>query len=196
MRAPWIVASVACALALSTAACGSNPKTSKSSTVTISYWVNWTGAEAHYLNQVLAGFERTHPKIKVKVSPGVGGDTTHLLPAIAGGNAPDLVSMWDLGGISKLCASGQLTNLGNRIAAAGITDQTYVAPTAAFMKSSIHGCGIPQLGDANGLYYNKSMFAAAHISSPRGHSVSSRQTRRSSRRTTQTDRSRSPGSSR
>lgn len=168
-RGSAIAAALAASLAVS--ACGGSPHAVTSAStvakpVTLTYWVFWTGSELDAIKQVVAGFEQSHPGITVNVVSGQGGDTKHLAPAIQAGDPPDLVGLYDLSGLLKLCNAGELTHLAAEEKASGINGSTYAAATERFLSQRVHDCAVPQLGDADGLYYNKSEFAAAGITSP------------------------------
>ena len=167
------IAAILAVACLTAAACSSGSHsrsvaapTGTSAPTKVTFWSAWTGRDNDAIRSVADDFERTHPGIKVDVVAGAGGDTTQILPAVAAGTQPDLIGMWDLGGIVKLCTAGQFEHLAPRMASDHISAQDFSPTAQATMTQETHDCGLPGLGDSVGLYYNKPLFAAAGITSP------------------------------
>ncbi|HYY33305.1 MAG TPA: hypothetical protein VE693_06930, partial [Gaiellaceae bacterium] len=81
-----VSAMVVLLLALVAGACGGGGGSSGSSgPANITFWTGFTERELGVMKDVVADFEKTHPKIHVKVVGGISDDK--IVAAIRGGNA-------------------------------------------------------------------------------------------------------------
>jgi multiple sugar transport system substrate-binding protein len=169
-----LVALVACATAI--AACGGSSASSSQpaaarapaqyngKAVTITFWNPLTGREETDLNSVIAEFHKQYPKITV-VSRGAINDN-NIVAAIRGGSPPDLTMSYSAENLGEYCGTGAWINLAPYMQ----RDHVNLAdmPTAVRNYTQFNGdrCAVPDLADAYGLYYNKTLLAKAGISSP------------------------------
>ena len=164
LRGGAVLAGVALAASLLTACGGGGSGSSASGgTVDLSFWNGLTGPDKAAVNQVIAGFNASHPKIKVTSSP-TPWDVLYskLLPAFSAGKGPDLV------GIS----SDQLPGYADKhvlqpidsLLTGGDIDKSTIVPSA-LSAGAYQGkqYGLPIEATPLMLYYNKKEFAAAGI---------------------------------
>ena len=145
------------------AGCGSGGSGSSGGTVDLSFWNGLTGPDKAAVDQVIAGFNSSHPTIKVTSSP-TPWDILYskLLPAFSAGKGPDLV------GIS----SDQLPGYANKhviqpldsLLSSGAVDKGSIV-SSALAAGAYQGkqYGLPIEATPLMLYYNKKEFAAAGI---------------------------------
>ncbi|WP_405613937.1 ABC transporter substrate-binding protein [Streptomyces sp. NBC_00076] len=160
-------------LALLTTACtgqsesaGASDDTSKDTTIT--FWHAWSAPnEVKGVKALIAGFEKTHPTIHVNVVGNMTDDKINQALRAGGSKAPDVISSFTTNGVGKFCSSGALVDLGPLFKKSGI-DPATTFPKAMGEYTQYEGnrCAAPLLGDAYGLYYNKTAFKKAGIASP------------------------------
>jgi multiple sugar transport system substrate-binding protein len=173
-RARALLAAAACATAV--AACGGSSASSthggssgqpaqyNGKPVTITFWNPFTGREEADMNSVVAAFHRQYPKITV-TSRGAINDN-NIVAAIRGGSPPDLTMSQSAENLGEYCGTGAWINLTPYIQRDHINMGDM--PTAVRNYTEFNGdrCAVPDLADAYGLYYNKTLLAKAGISSP------------------------------
>lgn len=136
--------------------------------VTITFWHGWSqDNETKAINDNIAGFEKLHPNIHVKVVANVTDDKSEQALRAGGADAPDVVSSFTTDNVGKFCASKVWSDLTPFLKKDGV-DAAKTFPAAMLQYSQFQGnqCSLPLLGDAYGLYYNKKAFAAAGITAP------------------------------
>jgi len=133
--------------------------------VTINMWSFYTGHEFTQYQGVLADFHTKYPWITINHSPSKSDQD--YLRAVNSNSAPDVAISPGPDNVAKFCDSGAYKDLTPFLQQDG-TDITSIVPEPALRYTSYKGnqCTLPVLTDAYGLYYNKDMFAAAHITSP------------------------------
>ncbi|MER6953794.1 ABC transporter substrate-binding protein [Streptomyces sp. NPDC002623] len=160
------------ALLLSTTACtgqsatGTDDDASKEQTIT--FWHAWSAPnEVKAVKALVAGFEKAHPNIHVNVVGNMTDDKMNQALRAGGSKAPDVISSFTTNGVGKFCSSGALVDLGPLFEKSGI-DPATTFPKAMSEYTQYDGtrCAAPLLGDAYGLYYNKTAFEKAGITSP------------------------------
>jgi multiple sugar transport system substrate-binding protein len=152
------------AMVVAGCASSSSPRNS-GGTTTVEFWVGWQDREFQSLQKVIAGFEQTHPTIKVHLVPNQS-DPTKVTLAVQSGNGPDLATAWGTDQLGKLCASGVLSDLSSYEQRDHVVAAQFPrAAQAAFAYQGRH-CALPYLADTLGLYYNKDLLAAAGYSGP------------------------------
>jgi multiple sugar transport system substrate-binding protein len=160
-------------LALTAAACSSSSSTSAGSSSTSSGTSPVTITEFDYytssggnaaLNWYNAQFMKAHPNITVKrTSVPYPNLITKILQDASAGDMPNLMLI-DNPDVPEVAATGQLVPLDNM---PGFTTSGYTAGAIAECTyQGKHYC-YPIGTNTVGLFYNKSMFAAAHLSPPR-----------------------------
>ncbi|MFI5533303.1 ABC transporter substrate-binding protein [Kitasatospora sp. NPDC051853] len=136
--------------------------------VTITFWHGWSQeSETKAIDENLAAFQKAHPNIKVKVVPRIEDDKVEQALRAGGPDAPDVVSSFTTDNVGKFCSSKAWVDLNPLLKKDGI-DPAKTFPAAMLKYSQFEGnqCSLPLLGDAYGLYWNKTAFAAAGISGP------------------------------
>lgn len=167
-----ITLAASASIALLTTACtgqsGSNTSDDASKETTINFWHAWSApAEQKAVNDLVAGFEKAHPNIHVKIVGNMTDDKVNQALRAGGDKAPDVVSSFTTNNVGKFCSSGAFVGLNPFFKKAGIDPET-TFPKAMNEYTQFDGnrCTVPLLGDAYGLYYNKTAFDRAGIKNP------------------------------
>lgn len=132
--------------------------------VTITFWNPFTGRELGVINSIVANFEKTYPTIKVQVRGGISD--ANIIASIRGGSPPDLAMSNSADNLGEYCGTGAWINLGPYISRDHLDINVLPAAVRQFTQFNGDRCAVPDLADAYGLYYNKSLFAKAGITSP------------------------------
>ncbi|MEV7501330.1 ABC transporter substrate-binding protein [Streptomyces sp. NPDC093018] len=135
---------------------------------TINFWHAWSAPnEVAAVKSLVAGFEKAHPNIHVHIVGNMTDDKINQALRTGGGDAPDVISSFTTNNVGKFCSSGALIDLNPFLKKAGI-DPARTFPKAMNEYTQFDGdrCTVPLLGDAYGLYYNKTAFAKAGIDQP------------------------------
>ncbi|MBA9045890.1 MULTISPECIES: ABC transporter substrate-binding protein [Streptomyces] len=135
---------------------------------TINFWHAWSAPnEVASVKSLVAGFEKAHPNIHVHIVGNMTDDKINQALRTGGGDAPDVISSFTTNNVGKFCSSGALIDLDPFLKKAGI-DPARTFPKAMNEYTRFDGdrCTVPLLGDAYGLYYNKTAFAKAGIKQP------------------------------
>ncbi|WP_181796845.1 ABC transporter substrate-binding protein [Streptomyces sp. WELS2] len=135
---------------------------------TITFWHAWSAPnEVKAVRSLVAGFERAHPNIHVKVVGNMTDDKINQALRAGGDRAPDVVSSFTTNNVGRFCSSGALVDLNPFFAKSGVDpEKTFPKPMAEYTAFEGDRCAVPLLGDAYGLYYNKTAFAKAGIARP------------------------------
>jgi multiple sugar transport system substrate-binding protein len=131
---------------------------------TIEFWHFFTDREATAIEGVVHDFEASHPKIHVVLKP--GQDDAKMNQAISAGQGPDLGLSYSTDIVGKFCQSGAALDLQGYLTRDKVDMSKIPAQVQAYTKYRGKQCTMPFLADAYGLYYNKTMLAAAGISGP------------------------------
>ncbi|MFJ8029906.1 ABC transporter substrate-binding protein [Streptomyces sp. NPDC096032] len=159
-------------LALLTTACtgqsGSGATDDASKDTTINFWHAWSAPnEVKAVGSLVAGFERAHPNIHVNVVGNMTDDKINQALRSGGDRAPDVISSFTTNNVGKFCSSGALVDLNPFFEKSGIDAQkTFPKPMNEYTQFDGNRCTVPLLGDAYGLYYNKTAFEKAGIANP------------------------------
>lgn len=170
---PVVLASILAASALagcsssgssaSSASSGStNPASVKG---TVVFWdTSDPVAEAPAYKTLISQFEAKYPNIKVDYvsKPFASAENTFKTAAAGGSGAPDVFRS-DIGWVPALAQAGYLQKLDGTPALSDASD--YLSGPAATTKYQGSTYAVPQVTDALGLLYNKSVFTAAGIAS-------------------------------
>ncbi|MFI9171305.1 ABC transporter substrate-binding protein [Streptomyces lincolnensis] len=165
------LAASASAVLLATACTGqssSGAEDDPSAETTINFWHAWSApAETKAVKALVAGFEKAHPTIHVNVVGNMTDDKINQALRSGGTKAPDVISSFTTNNVGKFCSSGALVDLNPFFEKSGIDPET-TFPKAMNEYTQFEGdrCSVPLLGDAYGLYYNKTAFEKAGITSP------------------------------
>ena len=159
-------------LALLATACtgqsGAGASDDASKETTINFWHAWSApSEVKAVQDLVAGFEKAHPGIHVDVVGNMTDDKMNQALRTGGAKAPDVISSFTTNSVGKFCSSGALVNLNPFFEKSGI-DPRKTFPKAMNEYTQFEGnrCAVPLLGDAYGLYYNKTAFEKAGITAP------------------------------
>ncbi|MCN9239414.1 ABC transporter substrate-binding protein [Streptomyces sp. RY43-2] len=162
----------AAAVALLATACTGHPTSGAhddpSEETTLTFWHAWSApSETKAVNSLIAGFEKAHPNIHVTVVGDMTDDKMNQALRTGGSNAPDVISSFTTNNVGPFCASGALVDLTPFFEKSGI-DPATTFPKAMNDYTRFDGrrCTAPLLGDAYGLYYNKTAFEKAGIARP------------------------------
>ncbi|GAB1335657.1 ABC transporter substrate-binding protein [Streptomyces sp. E-15] len=159
-------------LALLTTACtgqsSSGASDDPSRETTLNFWHAWSAPnEVKAVKSLVAGFERAHPNIHVNVVGNMTDDKINQALRAGGDQAPDVVSSFTTNNVGKFCSSGALVDLNPFFEKSGIDPEaTFPKPMNEYTTFDGDRCAVPLLGDAYGLYYNKTAFAKAGIDQP------------------------------
>ncbi|GAA4867611.1 ABC transporter substrate-binding protein [Kitasatospora terrestris] len=172
-RASAALVSTTCLAVLATACTGTDSGSADDGSaagkdVTVTFWHGWSQEnEVKAINDNIAAFEKKHPNIHVKVVGNIADDKSEQALRAGGSDAPDVVSSFTTDNVGKFCSSNVWTDLAPMLKKDGI-DPAATFPAAMLKYSQFKGnqCALPLLGDAYGLYYNKTAFAAAGITAP------------------------------
>ncbi|MGW7820318.1 ABC transporter substrate-binding protein [Streptomyces puniciscabiei] len=159
-------------LALLTTACtgqsGSGTTDDASKDTTINFWHAWSAPnEVKAVKSLVAGFEKGHPNIHVNIVGNMTDDKINQALRSGGDKAPDVISSFTTNNVGKFCSSGALVDLNPFFKKSGIDpEKTFPKPMNEYTQFEGNRCTVPLLGDAYGLYYNKTAFAKAGIARP------------------------------
>ncbi|KOV98730.1 sugar ABC transporter substrate-binding protein [Streptomyces sp. NRRL B-1140] len=159
-------------LALLATACtgqsGAGASDDASKETTLTFWHAWSApSEVKAVKDLVAGFEKTHPHIHVDVVGNMTDDKMNQALRTGGAKAPDVISSFTTNSVGKFCSSGALVDLDPFFEKSGIDPQrTFPKAMSEYTRFEGNRCTVPLLGDAYGLYYNKTAFKKAGITSP------------------------------
>ncbi|MFF9769989.1 ABC transporter substrate-binding protein [Streptomyces sp. NPDC014636] len=159
-------------LALLTTACtgqsGSGASDDPSKDTTINFWHAWSAPnEVKAVTSLVAGFEQAHPHIHVNVVGNMTDDKINQALRAGGDKAPDVISSFTTNNVGRFCSSGALVDLNPFFKRSDIDpEKTFPKPMNEYTRFEGNRCAVPLLGDAYGLYYNKTAFAKAGIKTP------------------------------
>ncbi|MCF3135649.1 ABC transporter substrate-binding protein [Streptomyces olivochromogenes] len=157
---------------LLTAACtgqsSSGASDDASKDTTINFWHAWSAPnEVKGIKDLIAGFEKAHPNIHVNVVGNMTDDKINQALRAGGEKAPDVISSFTTNNVGKFCSSGALVDLNPFFKKSNIDpEKTFPKPMNEYTQFDGNRCSVPLLGDAYGLYYNKTAFKKAGIANP------------------------------
>lgn len=130
--------------------------------VTLDLWSFYSGHEFEQYAEVLKDFHDKYPWITINHVP--GKLDPDILRGINSGCAPDLALSQGPDNVAKFCSSGAYQDLAPFLQKDGM-DIEKIVPEPALRYTSYQGnqCTLPVLSDAYGLYYNKDLLDAAHV---------------------------------
>ncbi|GCB49336.1 ABC transporter substrate-binding protein [Streptomyces sp. NL15-2K] len=170
-RAAVALAASASIALLATACTGqsdSNASDDASQETTLNFWHAWSApAEVKAVKSLVAGFEKAHPNIHVNVVGNMTDDKINQALRAGGDKAPDVISSFTTNNVGKFCTSGALIDLNPFFEKSGVDpEKTFPKAMNEYTQFDGNRCSVPLLGDAYGLYYNKTAFEKAGIDSP------------------------------
>jgi multiple sugar transport system substrate-binding protein len=137
-------------------------------TVTIKLWDGFSqGSENDAFNAMVGTFEKAHPNIHVAITGNINDTQIQQGIKAGGGQSPDVAVSFTTDDVGTYCSTGEWINLKQDLAAAKIdVPKTFPAPLVNYTQYQGDQCALPLENDAYGLYYNKSMLAAAGVTAP------------------------------
>ncbi|MEU1037193.1 ABC transporter substrate-binding protein [Streptomyces sp. NPDC005551] len=171
-RKAAVALAVSASVALLATACtgqsdaGANDDASRETT--LDFWHAWSApAEVKAVKSLVAGFEKAHPHIHVNVVGNMTDDKINQALRAGGDKAPDVVSSFTTNNVGKFCSSGAFVDLDPFFEKADIDpEKTFPKAMNEYTRFDGNRCTVPLLGDAYGLYYNKTAFEKAGITAP------------------------------
>ncbi|WP_257033443.1 ABC transporter substrate-binding protein [Streptomyces sp. Ag109_G2-15] len=163
---------VTASLALLATACtgqsNSGATDDASKDTTINFWHAWSAPnEVKAVKDLVAGFEKAHPNIHVNIVGNMTDDKINQALRSGGDRAPDVISSFTTNNVGKFCSSGALVDLNPFFKKSGIDPETtFPKPMNEYTQFDGNRCAVPLLGDAYGLYYNRTAFKKAGITAP------------------------------
>jgi multiple sugar transport system substrate-binding protein len=154
------------ALAVSASFASASPAQSGKHAVTpLTIWVGWSaGTELISFKKLIAEYSKAHPNVSIKVVGGINDDK--IIAALRAGNAPDIVSSFQSNNVGVYCPSGGWIDLGPYLKRDHIDVNQFPAGPRYYTEYKGIRCALPLLADTYGLYYNKTLFKQAGITSP------------------------------
>ncbi|GAA2901411.1 MULTISPECIES: ABC transporter substrate-binding protein [Streptomyces] len=170
-KATFALAASASLALLATACTGQSDSTASddaSKDTTINFWHAWSApAEVKAVKDLVTGFEKAHPNIHVNVVGNMTDDKMNQALRTGGAKAPDVISSFTTNSVGKFCSSGALVDLNPFFEKSGVDpERTFPKAMNEYTQFDGNRCAVPLLGDAYGLYYNKTAFKKAGITSP------------------------------
>ncbi|MGP4010809.1 ABC transporter substrate-binding protein [Streptomyces sp. 4N124] len=171
-RKAAIALAASASIALLTTACtgqsSSGAEDDASKETTLNLWHAWSApAEVKAVKSLIAGFEKAHPNIHVNVVGNMTDDKINQALRAGGDKAPDVISSFTTNNVGKFCSSGALVDLNPFFEKSKIDpEKTFPKAMNEYTQFEGNRCTVPLLGDAYGLYYNKTAFEKAGIKSP------------------------------
>ena len=136
----------------------------KSAPTKLTVWVGWSARELSVFKQVVAEYDKNNPSVTVNVVGSINDNK--IVAAIRAGSAPDVVSSFNSYNVGIYCGTGGWIDLAPLMAKDHISASMFPAATRYYTQYKGVRCALPLLADTYGLYYNKTMFKAAGITSP------------------------------
>lgn len=131
---------------------------------TVEFWHFFTGREAKSIEDAVAAFKATHPKIEVKITS--GQDDTKMLQAISAGNGPDVGLSYSTDIVGKFCSSAAWRDLKPYIERDKVDLGQFPDTVRSYTEYRGKRCAMPFLADVYGLYFNKKLMADAGYTAP------------------------------
>src|SRR3954447_10519727 len=132
--------------------------------VTITFWSPYTARELGVFKSVVDDFHKSHPTITVKTVGGINDDK--IVAATRGGSPPDLALSQSTDNTGAFCGSGAWIDLTDYMSRDNVDVKSFPKAAQDYTTFDNKRCALPVLADVYGLYYNKTMFKQAGISSP------------------------------
>jgi multiple sugar transport system substrate-binding protein len=162
MRVTAILLAAALALSLFI---GCDSEKPSDGTTTVEVWYPFGSDQAKALKDLVAEFERAHPKIRIHLSYASNNLTSSqkLFLAIAGGTAPD-VTFVDGQQLAEWAARGALTDITDRVHSAGLSGEDFWLPRWQESTFDNRVYALPWGADPNfAMLWNKKVFREAGL---------------------------------
>jgi len=144
------------ALVLAMAGCRSSTESDAAPTTTIRFWHTFNEAETATMIELIDGFQREHPDIRVEVTVlSFGSGRNRLLEAMRSGHAPDLARA-EVAWIPEFADAGLVEDVSSEVEL-----EAHVASIRPFFQWKGGTWAWPQAVDGLVLFYNVEQLAAA-----------------------------------
>lgn len=131
---------------------------------TIEFWHFFTDRESKAIDTAIAGFEKAHPDIDVKVT--AGQDDAKMLQAISSGKGPDVGLSYSTDIVGKFCSANAWRDLTPYIERDEVDLNQFPETVRSYTSYQNRRCAMPFLADVYGLYYNRTLLAQAGFTAP------------------------------
>lgn len=135
-------------------------------TITLGGWAAYANNNVASMQNFLKPFEHRYPWIHVVYRPVAGNYETVLKTEYVAGDAADVVALNNGGQASPFIDAGDVIPLNGYLAASHLSTKSFYPGTTSLFTYKGQIYAIPRDQDVLGLFYNKTMFAAAGIKSP------------------------------
>ncbi len=165
------VAAVAATVGLALGGCtASNPSTSSSKVVHLTYWSGFTGGDSATYKKAIAEFNTTHPDIQVSFQLEPWDTIAQKLPtAIASGSGPDIATPdYNVATIQQYVANGLALPMTSVVGNKKGEVPASAIPKSVLDSMTVHGkiYSMPASFTTLMLYYNVKLLAAAGLQPP------------------------------
>ncbi len=146
-----------CAVAAAFALAGCADETLPPGAVEIRYWTGWTGDELNAQKRLVDEFNRSHPRIRVRVLS-VAGSYQKVRIGFAGGATPDVVSAVWADELAGYAARGVLRPLDPYLARSGRSIEEYVPGVSRMLQFKGRPYALAVTTNTNFILFNKKIF--------------------------------------
>jgi len=129
--------------------------------VIVSYWEKWTGFELDAMQGVVDDFNRSQPRIEVRLLP-VSPIDVKIMLATAGGNPPDLAGLWSFS-VPDFAEKGALTPISSALRRTGITREQFIPLFWDLCGYRGFQWAVPVAPASLALHYNRALFREAGL---------------------------------
>ena len=129
--------------------------------IVVSYWEEWTGFEGRAMAHIVNKFNTSQHHIYINMVE-VSAVNIKTLIATAGGDPPDLVTLWS-GILGQFISYHALNSLNILVRQHVVTPHTFVPFAWKLCTHDGTLYGLPATTDPNALYWNKRLFAKAGL---------------------------------
>jgi ABC-type glycerol-3-phosphate transport system substrate-binding protein len=147
--------------ALALAGCARTRADATRGKVRLKVWSMWGGDEARVFEDVVAYYNKSHPRVFLDNLSSVGDDKS--VRAIVAGAPPDLLTLREPAFLGAMAANDALLPLDDRFRQAGLQEAAYTHGALSQARYNGRLYAIPYLLDCQVLLYNKDVFRAAGL---------------------------------
>ena len=143
---------------------GSSTQSKSSVSGTVTFFGVWTGNEQKIFQQVIAGFNKQYPKVKIDYKPEGNNLNTVLATRITGGNPPDIADIAQPGYVKQLAQQGHLKPI---TYAKSVISQNFAPQwlTLGSVNGTLYAL-VYKASNKSTLWYNVPVFKQAGVSPP------------------------------
>jgi ABC-type glycerol-3-phosphate transport system substrate-binding protein len=129
--------------------------------VVLDYWEKWTGHEGEAMRRIVDRFNASQDRVFVRYFA-MAGIGQKAMIAIAGGDPPDLIGLWNFS-IPAYAEAGALLALDEMAAGAGIRSESYAGAVWPMLTHRGRLWGLVNTCGSVALFYNKALFREAGL---------------------------------